>query len=142
MPLGAGEDALEQRAFAADRQRRRDARLQHAVALDDAAGAAIEARPVERMRHRADQPARGVARQLRVGVERDDVAHAGGHAGRRRRCATKVVSVAPRSSRLSSCSLPRLRSQPIHRRFALVPDPPAVEQEEAVAARRPGRSAG
>ena len=27
---------------------------------------------------------------------------------------TKVVSVAPRSSRLSSCSLPRLRSQPIH----------------------------
>ena len=33
----AGEDALEQRAFRADRQRRRDARLQHAVALDDAA---------------------------------------------------------------------------------------------------------
>ncbi len=28
----------------------------------------------------------------------------------------KVVSVAPRSSRLSSCSLPRLRSQPIHTR--------------------------
>ena len=33
----AGEDALEERALAADRQRRRDARLQHAVALDDAA---------------------------------------------------------------------------------------------------------
>ena len=29
----------------------------------------------------------------------------------------KVVSLAPRSRRFSSCSLPRLRSQPIHRRW-------------------------
>ena len=33
----AGEDALEQRAFAPDRQRRRHPRLQHRVALDDPA---------------------------------------------------------------------------------------------------------
>ena len=54
------------------------------------------------------------ARQARVGVERDDVAHASSDscaAIHRRR---KVVSVAPRRKRFSSCSLPRLRSQPIH----------------------------
>ncbi len=110
-----GEDALEERALAADRQRRRHARLQDAVAFDDAPAVGVEARPVERMRHLADQPARGVARQARVGVERDDVADAGG----RRGAAVdgmNVVSAAPRSRRFSSWSLPRLRSQPIQRR--------------------------
>ena len=34
----AGEHALEQRAFTADRQRGRDARLQHGISFDDAAG--------------------------------------------------------------------------------------------------------
>ena len=82
MPLEAGEDALEERAFAADRQRRRDPRLQDAVAFDDPAGGGVEARPVERMRHLADQPPHRVARQPRVGVERDDVADVGGHRGR------------------------------------------------------------
>ena len=47
---------------------------------------------------------------------------------------TKLVSVAPRSSRLNSASLPRLRSHPIHRCFAGVPPPLAVKQEEAVGA--------
>ena len=71
---------------------------------------------VERMRHLADQSADRFARQPGIGVERDDVADT----GRARREAgrpigMKVVSVAPRSSRFNSCSLPRLRSQPIHR---------------------------
>ena len=44
--------------------------------------------------------------------------------------------MAPRSRRFSSCSLPRLRSQPIHRRCALVPDAAAMEQQEPVAAGR------
>ena len=136
----AGEDALEQRTFAADRQRRRDPRLQHGMTLDDAAGSGVEARPVERMRHLADQAAHRVARQPRVGVERDDVADAGGHAGAAVD-GQKVVSVAPRSSRLSSCSLPRLRSQPIQRCFALVPDPPAVKQKERGRRPAPGRTA-
>src|SRR5664279_671712 len=35
----------------------------------------VESRTIQRMRHRADKLARGVARQLRVGVERDDVFH-------------------------------------------------------------------
>ena len=46
----------------------------------------------------------------------------------------KVVSVAPRSSRFSSCSLPRLRSQPDPLPLPVVPDAPAVEQQEAVPA--------
>ena len=52
---------------------------------------------------------------------------AGGHEGRVARAA---------SSRFSSWSFPRLRSQPIHFPCSLVPDPPAMEQEEAVAIRR------
>ena len=39
----------------------------------------VEARPIERVRHFADQPADRVARQPGVGVERDDVADAVGH---------------------------------------------------------------
>ena len=110
----AGEDALEQRAFHADRQGRRDARLQHAVAFDDPVPGGVETRPVERMRHLADQALDRVARQSRVGVERDDVADVGRQRPRSP-SSRNVVSVAPRSRRLSSCSLPRLRSQPIQR---------------------------
>ena len=45
---------------------------------------------------------------------------------------TKLVSVAPRSSRLNSSILPRFRSHPIHRPSLLVPLPRAMEQEKAV----------
>ncbi len=68
----------------ARRQAGADARLQDAVALGHHVGAARvggEARPVERVRHRRHELRRGVARQLRVGVERDDVAHVAEHAG-------------------------------------------------------------
>ena len=78
----AGKHALEQRTLAADRQRGRDPRLQHGIARDDPPGGGIEARPVERMRHLADQAVDRVARQPRVGVERDDVADVGGHGWR------------------------------------------------------------
>ena len=44
--------------------------------------------------------------------------------------------MAPRSSRLSSCSLPRFRSQPIQLPFALVPDAAAMEEQETFAVRR------
>ena len=57
---------------------------------------------------------RGVARQARVGVERDAVAHRRQDVAARRPASMKLVSVAPRSSRLNSSILPRLRSQPIH----------------------------
>ena len=73
----AGENALEQRAFESHRKRRGHARLHHAIALDDAPRLRIETRPVERMRHLADQAADSVARQARIGVERDDIARVG-----------------------------------------------------------------
>ncbi len=63
------------------RQADADARLQDAVAVDDAAAGRIEHRPIERVGHRPDHFARRIARQLRVGVERDDVADAGQHGG-------------------------------------------------------------
>ena len=56
-------------------QRRRDARLQDAVSLDDAPDLGIKARPVERMRELADQAAHRIARQFGIGIERDDEAY-------------------------------------------------------------------
>ena len=132
----AGEDALEQRALPADRQRRRDARLQHRIAFHDPAGGRVEARPVERMRHLADQAAHRVARQSRVGVERDDVANIGGRDGRPGadvdeggvgRAAQQPVQFV----QLAALALP---ADPP--RFAFVPDATAMQQQKAVAARR------
>ena len=59
------------------RHARADARLQDRVAFGDPAAHGIELRPVERMRERAGERARGVARQAGVRVERDHVAHGG-----------------------------------------------------------------
>ena len=75
--IDAGVARIEPREQRAGRARERDAdaRLQDAVAFGDAADRGIEGRPVERVRDDADQLARGVARQPRVAVERDAVAH-------------------------------------------------------------------
>ena len=54
-----------------------DPRLQDRIAIDDPAAVRIEDRPIERMGQRAHQLPRGVARQVRVGIERDDITHAG-----------------------------------------------------------------
>ena len=56
-----------------------DARLQDRIAVDHALSRDVEARAVQRVGHLADQPQRRVARQARVGVERDHVAHVGRH---------------------------------------------------------------
>ena len=93
------------------------------------------------MRHLADQPADGVARQPRIGVERDDVAHVGGASSGVPSTSMKLVSVAPRSSRFSSCSLPRLRSQPIQRASPGVPDPPGDAAAGTARRQAPGHSA-
>ena len=80
-----------------------------------AAAPRIEARAVERMRHLADQPlAPRRDRQARVGIQRDDIAHVLRQAGDSPSTARRSCRSAPRSRRFSSCSLPRLRSQPIH----------------------------
>ncbi len=55
--------------------RHADAGLEDAIALGDAAQARVEARSIQRVGDDADQGLRGVARQPRVGVQRDAVAH-------------------------------------------------------------------
>ncbi len=122
MPLGTGEDALEERSVTAGRQRRRDSRLQHGVPLDHAAAARIEPRTVERMRHLPDQALGRSPRESRVGVERDHVADAGRRDGqaavdwRRRWCRSRRAAIdsARAASRAcaptrSTCPLPRSR---------------------------------
>ena len=74
-PAGGREQPLIQRPFAADRQRGRHARLQDGVSADHPLQLVAEARPVQRVRHLADQSRCGVAWQARVGVQRDDVTH-------------------------------------------------------------------
>ena len=123
--------ALE-RGARAPGQGRRDSRLQHRVS-----------RPVEGMRYRADQPIDGAARQPRVGVERDHVADVGRHPAQRAR-ATRGSSRArgTRDERRVRCApkqtiqlveLPALALPPHPHLLALVPDPPAVEEEEPLA---------
>ena len=86
------------------------------------------------MRQRADQAAGRFQRQLRVGVQRDHVADRRQHREVARDGSTKLVSVAPRSSRLNSASLPRLRSHPIQRRSPGFHRRSRWKQEEAVGA--------
>ncbi len=126
-----GEDAREERAGGA-RGRDADARLQDRVALGDAAAGRVEMRPIQRVRDDADELLGGVARQARVGVERDAVAHAGQD---REVPDLDVEARVPRPSQepielleLASLSLP---SHP--RALARIPLARAMEQEEPVA---------
>ena len=114
----------------------RDPWLQHGIALDDPAGGGVEARPVERMRHLADQPVDRVARQPGVGVERDDVADVGGHLWRlpAEVQETRVGRAAQQPVQLVQLAALAFPADPP--RFAGVPDPLAMEQQEAVAAGR------
>ncbi|EGF32457.1 hypothetical protein IMCC9480_2462 [Oxalobacteraceae bacterium IMCC9480] len=70
----AGAEFFVQRGVGAG-QAGGHARLQDAVALGDPLQARIVAGAVQRMRQRGDELARGIARQQRVGIERDHVAH-------------------------------------------------------------------
>ena len=76
---------------------------------------------------------RGVARQPRVGVERDAVADRREQIAGSPTCVVKLVSVAPRSSRLNSSILPRFRSHPIHACSLAFQCRSPMEQEEAIA---------
>ena len=89
------------------------------------------------MRHRADQTLDGLARQLGVRVEGDDVADVGrdavpgavhGHEAGVGRSAQQAIQLV----QLSAFALP---AHP--HALAGVPEPPAMEEEEAVAAARP-----
>ena len=72
MPDVAGKQP-DKPGTAGARQTHAHARLQDAVAFGDNPAHGIELRPVQRMGHRADELAGGIARQLGVGVERDDI---------------------------------------------------------------------
>ncbi len=67
------EDALQERRFVAGRQRRRDARLENAIATDDLAGLFVDDRAVQRMAELAGQMRDGFRRQTRIGVQRHHI---------------------------------------------------------------------
>jgi len=67
-PRGAGKHAQEKRALARHRQRRGHSGLEHPIAFDDPPEFGVEARPVQGMRHLADQPCDRFARKPGVGV--------------------------------------------------------------------------
>ncbi len=131
-PARAREDALKERAFAADRQGRRDPRLQHGVSLDHVSGCGVEPGVVQRVGHLSDQAACRFPRQPGVGIERNDVADA------RRNLKGTPIDVAEvrigRSAQqpIQLVELPPLAfpSHPLPLHGA--PDAAAVEQEETV----------
>src|SRR5579883_567426 len=126
----AGEDALEQRAFAADRQRRRYARLQYTVAFDDAADGAVESRTVEGMRSLADETLSGLSRQPCVGVERDDVADAGRRCGRTSLDRHEGRIRCPAQQPIQLMELPPFAFPTDPELLSRIPNPSAMEQEE------------
>ncbi|WP_425128606.1 hypothetical protein [Burkholderia metallica] len=129
----ARRHALEQRPLVAACEGRRDARLKHAVAFDDAPARRIEYRPVERVRHLADQAAHGIAQQPRIGIERDHVAHVRRHA-RRPACLRderRVRCAAQQPVQLVQLAALALPAHPAS--FAVVPHALAVQQQEAPA---------
>ena len=132
----AGERPLEDRGLMFRGEGRRDARLEHAVAVRDPPGSRIEGRRVERMGDRPDQAADRTGRQSRVGVERDhvaDVRRCGrgaslGHedAGRRR----------PTQQRVQLLELAALAFPAHPAALDLVPAAASMQQQEAGASAR------
>ncbi len=108
-------------------------------------GHAAEARPVQRMGHRADELPRRVAGQLRVGVERDDVAHAPQHRRvaddqREAIAGSRALVAAQQGVQVRELAALALVAHP--HPLARVPAPRAVEQKEAIGARRVHRRGG
>ncbi len=137
--MRARRHALEQRTLVAARERGRDARLKDAVAADDAPARRIEYRPVERVRHLADQAAHGIAQQPRISIERDHVAHVRRHVRRPagRRDERRVRCAAQQSVQLVQLAALALPAHPAP--FTVVPYALAVQQQEALAFARRSR---
>ncbi len=91
---------------------------------------------VQRVRHFRDETPCGAARQLRVGIEDDDIADAGGH--RRRTAADRNerrVGGATQQS-IELVQLAALAFPPDPLALPLVPEPAAMQQQEPIAVRR------
>ena len=86
------------------------------------------------MGHGADQTVDDASGQMRVGVEGDHVADGGGHVGppAARREERRVVRPPQEAVQLVELPALALPSHPLA--FRLIPDAPAMEQEEALAA--------
>ena len=128
----ARKDPREPRAVGAD-DADRDARLENPVALGHALHRRVEARPVQRVRQRADHRPARLERQLRIAVERDDVFH------RRQQAEIaelhRVAGVGGAAQQL--VELVQLAALPLPSHpapFAGVVGARAVEQEEAIGA--------
>ena len=130
-PIGAREDALEQRPFTADRQRRCHAWLQDAVTRDHQTGATIEARLVERMCDLPDQPLGGPNRQASVGIQRYDIADARWQCGSMPigRHERRIGGAAEQAVELVQFATLAFPADP--RPLALVPKTAPMQQEEA-----------
>ena len=126
-------DPLEKRTLAIGREGRRDARLKQGIALNDPADTRVKPRPIEGMRHCADQSASGPPWQPRVGIQRDDVADA----RRRDRCSTArwhkggVCGTAQQAIQFMELSAFAFPADPFA--LALIPSAPAVEKEKSLA---------
>jgi hypothetical protein len=138
---GVGVDARVAAAQAAvargagDGQAAGDARLQDAVPADDPRrrGGAADARPVQRVGHGRYQQACGAPRQLRVGVQRDDVAHPG-QRGHLPGGGHEAAVAAAAQQRVQVAELAALALGAHPHPLARVPAARPVQQEEAVAA--------
>ena len=131
-PAGVGEQTLEQRSVASGRQGRGDPRLQHRIAVDHTTRPGIHGRQIQRMCHLADQAPRRIARQPRIGIQHDHIAHAGGRqavsgneAGidRAAKQTVQLVQLAPLALPANPFALRR------------VPQPAPVQQQKAIAPR-------
>src|SRR5687768_2746020 len=92
----------------------------------------VEARPIERVTHLADQPANRVARKSRVGVERDDVANINEQdirqlGGRDEGCVGRTAQEPVQLVQLTALALP---ADPAT--LAFVPHSAAMQQQKAI----------
>ncbi len=105
------------------------------------AGGDIELRPVERVRHLADQATHRVTRQPRIGVKRDDVADAGGHFWRLPANGQKARVGRAAQQLVQFMQLAALAFPADPSCLAGIPEPLAVEQQEPGHHQVPGRTA-
>ena len=132
MPVALENTRRKSEPFAPHRQCGRDPRLQDTVAFDDSAQNGIQARPVERMRHLADEPPDRLAREPRVRIERNHVAHILGHGGGRQECGVLGAPQEPIEFAAASRACVPTPSSSLRRRSRHAPP---MQQQEAVAAR-------
>ena len=121
------------------RQTDRHARLQDAVALDDTPLRRVVARAIQRVRHGADELPRRIARQLRIGVQGDDVLHAGQDRGvtdDERKTLPRIIACIAAQQRIQVSQFAALAFITHPDAFLRVPSPRAVEQVEMIAPAR------